>query len=71
MFQNQKRSKLKQNNENQKQPKKNFLKLHLVEERNKEKIELMKEKINFIHEKLSAFKDSVTTKNKNASINLL
>ena len=69
MFQNQKRSKLKQNNENQKQHKKNSLKLHRVEERNKEKIELMKEKINFIHEKLSAFKGSVTTKNKNASIN--
>ena len=69
MFQKQKKTKLKQNIENQKQGKKTTLKLYKVEERNKEKIELIKEKINFIHEKLSLFKDSVIYKNKNASIN--
>ena len=64
MFQNQKRTKLKINLENNKQHKKNPLKLHKIEERNKEKMDLIQEKINFIHEKLSLFKDSVSSKNK-------
>jgi hypothetical protein len=68
MFQNQKRTKLKINLENKKQPKKNPLKLHKIEERNKEKMDLIQEKINFIHEKLSLFKDSVSSKNKNTSL---
>ena len=68
MFQNQKRTKLKINLENNKQHKKNPLKLHKIEERNKEKMDLIQEKINFIHEKLSLFKDSVSSKNKNTSL---
>ena len=68
MFQNQKRTKLKINLQNNKQHKKNPLKLHKIEERNKEKMDLIQEKINFIHEKLSLFKDSVSSKNKNTSL---
>ena len=64
MFQNKIRTKFKQNVETKKSNPKKYLKLHKIEERNQKKIELMKEKINIIQEKLSLFKGSNTTKNK-------
>ena len=69
MFQNKAKTKLKQNIENKKQRNKKYLKLDKIEERNLEKIEIMKEKINIIQEKLSLFKSSKTTKNKKISRN--
>ena len=69
MFQNKIRTKIKQNVETKKSNPKKYLKLHKIQERNQEKIELMKEKINLIQEKLSLFKGSNTTKNKKKSGN--
>ena len=69
MFQNKIRTKFKQNVESKKSNPKKYLKLHKIEERNQEKIELMKEKINLIQEKLSLFKGPKTTKNKKKSRN--
>ena len=69
MFQNKIRTKFKQNVETKKSNPKKYLKLHKIQERNQEKIELMKEKINLIQEKLSLFKGSNTTKNKKKSRN--
>ena len=69
MFQNKIRTKFKQNVEIKKSNPKKYIKLHKIQERNQEKIELMKEKINLIQEKLSLFKGSNTTKNKRKSRN--
>ena len=69
MFQNKIKTKLKQNIKNKKATDKKFLNLHKIEEINKQKIEVMQEKINIIHEKLSSFKCSNLTKNKNNSRN--
>ena len=69
MFQNKIKTKLKQNFKNKKATDKKFLNLHKIEEINKQKIEVMQEKINIIHEKLSSFKCSNLTKNKNNSRN--
>ena len=69
MFQNKIKTKLKPNKVNKKADNKKTLKLHKIEEINKQKIEIMQEKMNVIHEKLSSFKGSIITKNKNISRN--